>query len=239
MAIRKSDVARRRTTSKAGSKMARAGAVTARRAGPAPHPGATRSGISSKSVKAIDIAHAAVALDTAGSTVLLDIVPQGTGFNERVGLKWKDTAVHIRGCLRMSDSAVSDQQMCTMYLVWDKQPNGAKASVGSILDDQTLPVALAYYNLENADRFKILFKKNFKLIKETAANTNLLDGASAVVDEYVKLPSGCVATGTNSGIGTIGDRKTGALLALFTGTGASTDATNAFTWTTRVYFDDV
>jgi len=206
--------------------------------GGAPHPRNSRTPISSKSQKALTIDQANIALDTAGTVVLLDVVPQGTSDSDRIGLKWRDKAVHIRGQLVMSGSVAAPQtQVGTLYVVWDKQPNGALATVAQILDPGT-SIFDGFYNLENQDRFKILHKKNFKMTKNTTT-VGYNDSSLYMIDEYVKLPASCVACGTSGGTGIIGDRKSGALLMLATGDASSGALSNALNYSTRVYFEDV
>lgn len=203
-----------------------------------PRPG--RTPISSKSLKAITVDHGALSVASDSVCVLLDPVAQGTSDIQRVGLKWRDKAVHVRGQLYIDAADTSGHVPVQLYYVWDRQPNGALATSAQILDPAT-SVFEGFLNLEYQDRFTILKTKSYLLKKSTwsGAGGTFLDTSAFMIDEYFTLPRYCVACGTNGGTGIISDRKSGALLLLAVSNLAIAGAEPNLNISTRVYFEDV
>lgn len=79
----------------------------------------------------------------------LNLVPQGTDENERIGRKITVYQISFNGIITQSSS--SDALRIILYL--DKQANGANAAVSDILDTADV---YSFMNLANRDCFEIL-----------------------------------------------------------------------------------
>lgn len=188
--------------------------------------------------KYVDIASASYEMCTTGSTTHISIVPQGTTVNTRLGKSFRCTSLQIRGFSLLDSAASQVFNSGRIYIVWDSQPNKAKAAVTDILDAAT---SSSLVKRENASRFKILRKLSYDQM-------GLAGGASAAgvsgtelisVDEFIKFENDLICTLTTADTtGVIGDVVTGALLLVAVGSNATTLASN-FTVTMRLNFVDV
>lgn len=183
--------------------------------------------------KYFDIASGTLPLNTTGSISHLDIVPTGTTVNSRDGRKFKNNSFQIRG-IAAADTATTVTSGA-MYLVWDRQPNKALASITDVLDSAS---SVSFAKRENAQRFKII--KKWRWVFAGNSSTPATAGTIFDIDDYVKLPEECVAECTTADTtGAIGNRVTGALLLITVGSkAAGTDDANV-TITTRVNFVDI
>lgn len=187
--------------------------------------------------KYVDTALASYGLnsDSASPVTHIDIVPVGSTVNSRDGRKFKPTSVQLRGIARSDTTTVASNG--AVYLVWDRQPNKALASVTDILDSQN---SNSFGKRENAQRFRIIKKWRYDFIGNYATAGQQTSKSQYDVDEYVKLPEECLAECTTADTtGAIGNRVTGALLMVTVGdtAGGTTDAT--FTVRIRTNFRDV
>lgn len=183
--------------------------------------------------KYFDIAAGSLPLNTTGSISHLDIVPTGTTVNSRDGRKFKNTSVQIRG-LALADTTTTATQGA-MYLVWDRQPNKALASITDVLDTAS---SVSFAKRENVQRFKIIKKWRWVFAGNSA--TPVASNVIHDIDEYVKLPEECVAECTTADTtGAIGNRVTGALLLITIGSNTAGTADANVTITTRVNFVDI
>jgi len=175
------------------------------------------------------------ALNTTGSIVLVDEVPQGTTVTTRDGRKWKDTSVAIRG-IAQADSTTATT-VGAAYLVWDRQPNKALASITDYLDAAD---ANSFPKRENAQRFLTIRKWRWSFAgnNTTAGQNN--DSTVYAIDEFVKLPAECIAETTSADTtGVIGNRVTGALLLITVGTTAAGTADANLIVKIRTNFRDI
>lgn len=161
--------------------------------------------------KYFDTAATGRALNTTGTVIHLDIVPQGTTVNSRDGRKFKNTSVQLRGYAQSDTATTITNGM--MLLVWDRQPNKVLAGVTDILESAT---SFAFAKRENAQRFRIL--KKWRWCFGGNSTTPATGKEVYDIDDYVKLPDECIAECTASDTtGAIGNRVTGALLLLTIG----------------------
>lgn len=182
--------------------------------------------------KYVDIASDTYNLDTTGEITHMSIVPQGATVNSRVGRKCELTTFQMRGrVIAGSTGTICD---AAAYLVWDEQPNKALAAITDILDAAT-PNGLS--KRENVQRFKIIRKWRWMLVGNQTTPTA---GTEAyTVDEYVKLPKGCVVVPTTADTtGVISDVITGALLFVTVGSVAAGTTAGAAVLTARTGFRD-
>jgi len=173
--------------------------------------------------------------DTTGevpATGQLNLIPQGTTESTRIGRKCVLKSVEIRGDVRFAPGA-SAQAATTvaMYLVLDKQCNGAAAAVTDVFTTNALTTT-ALVNLANSERFVIL-KKWLIVINATAGVTTAYSSANRHL-EYFKRCN--IPLEFNSTAGAITEIRSNNLF-LLAGTDTNDDLTS-FTGTTRVRFSD-
>lgn len=114
---------------------------------------------------------------TACGISLVEIA-QGTDKNQRIGSLITVTNMMIRGCLKTPSTGSPDpttpayNNCVTVYVVQDRQSNGAIPSIADILEVNTYTdPSTSMRNLDNRSRFKILAKRQMILIGGTNANT--------------------------------------------------------------------
>jgi len=173
--------------------------------------------------KYVDTTLAAYALNTTGSVTHVSIVPTGTTVGSRDGKAFRCTSVQVRGNAQADTTTLVGTGAA--YLVWDRQPNKALAAVTDILDSAS---SASLPKRENASRFKILKKWRWAFSGNNTTAGQINDTSIYDVDDYVRLPSDCVATCTAADTtGVIGNRVTGALLLVTVGdVGAGTADAN-------------
>jgi len=105
----------------------------------------------------VDTAQADYGFDTTGSVTLLNGVGTGTDFTNRIGRKvcWKSFL--IQGTITANVSPAS-AGLCRIAIIYDTQPNGALPAIGDIFN---AAVASSPLNLNNRDRFRVLWDKFF------------------------------------------------------------------------------
>lgn len=184
--------------------------------------------------KFFDKAAASYAMDTTGSITHIDVVPQGTTVNEREGKAFAPTSVHVRGYANSGTEGLTTQGV--LYLIWDYQPNKALASITDVLDSTS---SVSFPKRENAGRFKIL--RQLRYVFSGESDNSAVSGPNVFdIDEYVRIPKDCVALCTAADTtGAIGNRISGALLAITVGRTAAGTAAAGCTVGYRVNFMDI
>lgn len=180
-----------------------------------------------------DTAYAGYGCNTTGSITHLDVVPQGTTINSRVGARFRLTSAHLRGVL--TADGTTTVTAAGFALVWDSQPNKTLPAVTDIFDSIS---SRSFPKRENVRRFKILRYHCPVLIGNTT--TPAAGKEAERIDMYVKLPSWCVAECTTADTtGAIGNRINGALYLVTFGDVAAGTADATLGVTARVSFKDV
>jgi len=183
--------------------------------------------------KYIETAIAAYVNNTTGSITHLDIVPQGSTVNEREGKAFQPTSIQIKGVVTNGAGAAANKW--ANYLVWDKQPNGALATIGDILVSAS---SLAFPNKDKQSRFKILRAFNGTLSGQSDEPLNSF-GNTTNVEEFIKLPAYCISQCTAAdSLGTIAGRTTGALLWVTVGDHTAGTTAASSTVGFRMNFND-
>lgn len=111
----------------------------------------------------------AISFTTVGTTgtvlsTSLNLVDQGNAQNEMIGRSITVKDVSIKALVRQDSETSTNASIVTaagnltpesvrLYIVLDRQCNGAAATVSQILEDTDI---ISFYNLENSKRFKIL-----------------------------------------------------------------------------------
>lgn len=98
----------------------------------------------------------------------LNIIPQGTGENNRIGRNVLVTKLMFKGELELQSqvSTTDAHDIVRIIVYWDQQTNGAPAVVLDVLESLDIN---AFRNLANSKRFKILYDK--KYVMNTGAAT--------------------------------------------------------------------
>lgn len=167
-----------------------------------------------------DVAESVYTMDTTGGVVHLDVVPQGTGVENREGKAFAVSSVQVRGYIASGSETTNTH--ATAQLVWDFQPNKALPGLSEIMEDTT-PTSLP--KRENAGRFKVLRRLTWALSGESDQPGTASGNNCHTVDEYVKMPSDAVALCTGADTtGVIGNRISGALYLVYSGNRDTTAA---------------
>ncbi len=115
----------------------------------------------------------------------LNLVPEGTNQDERVGRKITIHSIQIRGSVILDPAAgVIGTGIAYLYLVQDTQCNGAAAAVTDVVTSSNLNLGMI--NMANSSRFRILkrFVMNFASPSSGGSTTTLTEQAKAF--EYYK-----------------------------------------------------
>lgn len=185
--------------------------------------------------KYVDTASASYALDTTGSVTHISIIPQGATVNNRDGRTCVVTAVHLRGNVNGRATCISC--LGSILVVWDNQPNKALAAITDILDAKT---SESQNKRENVNRFKIVRRLNFAVVGNDTTAGQQTSSTQFFVDEYIKLPKGCISVYTTADTtGVIGNCIQGALLLVSVGNTAAGNTAAISNLTIRTSFKDI
>lgn len=96
---------------------------------------------------------------------LLNGIARGTAVNQRRGNKVNPIKVTLHGSIRALGSNLPNtvSSEYRIMVVWDSNPNGAYAILSDILSPTDTGYVHAFRNLDNTQRFTILYDKIFKL----------------------------------------------------------------------------
>lgn len=151
-------------------------------------------------------------VSSSGGVVHVDIITQGVAVNQRVSSTWRNESAYLTGFIFNSPTA-AQTTITRIMLVWDRQPNGAAAAVTDIFEAVAPSGVARFYRRENLSRFRILYDRMFVcngLVTGTASQRPL-----SVIREIVNFPPNMFAqTETSDATGAIGNRISGALLAV-------------------------
>jgi hypothetical protein len=130
---------------------------------------------------------------TSGEAVsVISGIAEGTGHDERVGTRAFVSSIDVKLWLTSDTSTPDDHcDFARVMLVQDKQANGATSlTIGDLLDTASAyDKTTAFRNLENTQRFKVLYDKRFKLSSYTTAGPNCQS-----VNIHKKFPGGLRVT---------------------------------------------
>lgn len=89
------------------------------------------------------------------STGQLSLIPIGTDVHSRIGDKVTITSIRVRGTANIDPATAADAgTVCQLYVILDRQPNGAAATYADIFTDTNIFNALR--NIQHTDRFMTL-----------------------------------------------------------------------------------
>lgn len=172
------------------------------------------------------------ALDAAGQLILLNGLVPGDGATTRDGQSVKGTYLHIVGDLTLNTNLVQD--MVRLVIVLDKQPNAAATTWATIYDGTASAAYNALRNINNGDRFKVLYDKTFALSQNGQAGKHF----SIYIPLNKRLSKYYQKTKFNAGTaGTIADITSNALYFGFVGESQATNFSD-IAYTARYRFID-
>jgi len=171
--------------------------------------------------------------DTAGSVLLINGVAQGDDYNARQGRKIQMQSVLCRiSVWEDPNSNFNSGEIGRIMLVYDMQANGVAPTVANILQNSTWD---SPNNLDNRNRFKTLYDKEFVMEAANFATAALTNGAPRprIFKFYKKLNLPVTFSGTGATVGAI---STGSLYLLYI-TANTSNSLISYT-NTRVRFVD-
>lgn len=164
-----------------------------------------------REVKTIDTDTAITAIPLAGALQLLNGVAQGTDYTDRVGRKIILKSLFFRVNFFPSTTVNAPQgTVVRLLIVYDCQTNAAAPTVTDILQVGTYDAPM---NLNNRDRFKVLFDK-FIMMCATSYTAGALatgDPCPKMLSKYKKMYMEQIFGGTGNTVGSI---NTGSIYAL-------------------------
>lgn len=169
------------------------------------------------------------------ATGQLNLIPQGVTESTRVGRTAQIKSLQIRSLITYVPAADTlGVGTAYLYLVLDKQANGAAAAVTDVLTGTAMPLAM--FNMANAERFKIIRKWTHTF--QSGAGVSAAFGRDQwQLDDYVKLnlPIEYDSSAITGAITTIRSNN----LFLLAGSDATTDDEIACAGTVRLRFTDI
>lgn len=193
--------------------------------------------------KVNDVNIATYNINTTGSVTLLANPAVGANFNDRIGRKITLRSLFLRGKLYIQNSAgtppanqFSPSQLARCIIVYDCQPNGVALTLAELL---VTADSTAQLNLDNRDRFKILWDKVWTLgplQTDASSFIQAVDRANYPIKKYKKLNLDMIFNGGSTG--TVADITTGALYMVWIGDLGVGTTDCVFRGTTRVRYSD-
>lgn len=179
-------------------------------------------------------------VNTTGGFILCALPILGSDMNNRIGRKIMMNSIYIKGRVQTTASTIATDnytpaQMMRLILFCDYQPNGATPAITDVL---VTAAPEAQLNLNNRDRFKVLWDKEVVLdpFLLVAASGGSCPNNIKMLKKYKKLNIETVFNATNGG--TIADINSGALYLLYIGSTVSGTDDMTMTISTRVRYTD-
>lgn len=187
-------------------------------------------------LKVIDLAGLNLALTTTGTVTLINGVATGTDINNRVGRKiiMKSLIFNVNNFPVATTANALQGIMLRHIIVYDTQPNSA-GTVPAVTDILESATTLAPLNLNNRDRFRVIYDKRSQIGSFFInATPNLVGGSPQNVfwSKYRKLNHEVIFSGTGA---TVANISSGAMYILFIGDFNSVAQTDFYT---RIRFTD-
>jgi len=191
----------------------------------------------SKETGYVDTTGITYGLDNTGAIRHINVIPQGTSVNQRVGKKVALKSIQLRGSAIGRADAVSNDY--TYIIVYDKRPTGVLPAITDILDSID-PQSMN--NDANAGRFRILKRVDNVLVGGTSltgAVANTLTEATMRNEDWY-LPLNNLQTVFKAATtGVIADVEQGALYIVTLGNQVSGTTAAQLRATIRVRFVDI
>lgn len=168
------------------------------------------------------------------ATGQITLIPQGVTESTRVGRKCVIKSIWIRGTnilVPAADTVGSSE--CYLFVMLDKQCNGAAAAIGDSLTGTNMATAMP--NLENSDRFQVLKKLRFNMTAQAGVQ-GAFARKSVPIDCYIKcnIPIEYDSSAATGALTTIRSNN----IYLLAGTDGGSDDLVSFAGTCRLRFQD-
>jgi len=180
----------------------------------------------------------------------LNQIEQGTSVNQRLGMRYAMTGLHIRGKIHTVGPQQTSAAVAGYWIVYDSEPHGVKAAASDMFNNQYTNMQFAFPNGsegQKGGRFKYLLRKVFTLGNEgSGTNAVEMDGVlpgTRMIDEYIPLNKLEVQHTRLDRFGGISHIQKGALLIIpfgkVQGTVTGDPASDPIlTFTYRLYFTE-
>jgi len=206
--------------------------------------------------------NAALALNTTGVVIALNIVNQGASFNQRLGNKIEMKSIRLTGIITpLTNARFCPVDYARVMMVYDRQPSnlGTVPAMTTILENTDVgganyTSAFAGVNMNNRERFLVLSDRRIYIPQVTttvATGVSLFNAAAGnlgtifpmdctqglIIDDFRKL--GNLVTHFTTSTTSIGDISSGSLLLLtLTENNAAGSEGFAFNWNSRLRYRD-
>lgn len=183
-------------------------------------------------LKTIDVDPNGISVTSTPNVVLLNGVAAGTDFTDRIGRKIVMKSLYLRAALYPADTVTADS-VNRLLIVYDAQTNGAAPIITDVLKSSS-PVA--QLNLNNRDRFKILWDKCISCGGQQNTATQALSNNhnQISIKKFKKLYHEVLFGGTAATVGSI---QTGSIYLITVSNVAATDQMTML-YSTRIRFED-
>ena len=180
----------------------------------------------------------------------LNQVEQGTSVNQRLGMRYAMTGLHIRGKIQTRGPQLTTSAIAGYWIVYDSEPHGSKATAADMFNLKFDNMQYAFPNGsegQKGGRFKYLYRKSFLLGNEgSGTNAIEMDGVlpgTKLIDDFIPLNKLAVEHKRLDRFGGISHIQKGALLIIpfgnVTGTVTGDPPTDPlFRFTYRLYFTE-
>lgn len=184
-------------------------------------------------LKAVDTAPGNYACSSTPNISLINGVATGTDYTERIGRKIMLKSLFIRGYMLPADNT-SGPSLSRLLVVYDSQTNGTAPTITDILKTSDVRAQL---NLDNRDRFKIIFDKQYVVaVVDNTATQAIASGPTVHnVKLYKRLNHEVQFSGTTAAVGSI---ATGSVYLVLLNDNVASLGT-IFALSTRIRFTDV
>lgn len=208
--------------------------IAARRAAQAYKLIARRAPDSGGELKFLDTANA-FTFDTTGevpATGQLNLIPQNVTESGRIGRKCTIKTIHMKGNINLDPGASVDvASTAYLYVVLDRQANGAAAAITDVMTSANL--STAFRNLSNMGRFKVLKVMRWTL-NPTAGVSTAYNWVARSYEFYLKVNIPLEFSGTTGAITEIRSNN----VFLLAGTDSLSDDIISLNGATRIRFSD-
>jgi len=184
-------------------------------------------------LKVFDSAESTQVVTNGGIVILLNGIPQGTDYTQRIGRKvcLKSLLTRFTTVLNAATAASEAGDVVRLMIFYDSQTNAATPAVTDVLSYAGFDAPM---NLTNRDRFKVIVDKFFMMSGYSSGGGALVAGTPMprMLNKFKKMNLDVIFGGTG---GTVGSIQTGGLFALIIG--LSNNVSTSIL-TTRVRFTD-
>lgn len=204
-------------------------------------------------VKSCDVPPTATAFRSTAvppQPVLMNIIQQGNGVNNRIGSIINMKSLHLRGVIDSTVTVTTQNQQLRMMVIYDRNPNGNLPLFSDIIsgrypDNANGSVIYSEINIDNRERFVVLRDKYYttpwqQWNANTLVATEVRDEQQFTVNEHIKMKGLSTIYNSTSNPITSANINSGAVyLLLFMGSSQLVqDGSWGLAWTARFRYTD-